>query len=259
MVYVASSVRELPAEAHDWLSRPEVKAAASASIYEAMAMLGQRRRPRVLIVFIEQVDWSEMEFFELAGRMSPTTRVYVTGPELQQAKLEAAVARGAHLFDIAAIEEYLQHAGLASPAMNTDEVLHQTILSIQPTPAEPAGPPSPEAARPAPPPPPEVVAIPPADVSVESRPVMRLVSDATAEESETECPSPEPVPFPWSPSPNRPKRTPPPAQAAPAPASPQPRRLSAEARGSSVELTAEELTALVGKVNPPPAREDRDS
>ncbi len=95
------------------------------------------------------------------------------------------------------------------------------------------------------------------------RPVVRLVSRGEEEDelaSEEEASSP--IPFPWAPSPNRPKRTPPSARGESLEAANevQPggsRPEAATAFGSRqpfspVELTAEELAALVGK--PVPSR-----
>ena len=99
VVYVAGSARELPDQVQEWLSQADTPAAASPNIYDALSLLAMGRRPAALIVYIEAVDWSEMEFFEHAARLSRETRLYVTGHDYQQAKLAEACARGARLFD----------------------------------------------------------------------------------------------------------------------------------------------------------------
>jgi len=52
-------------------------------------MLAAGRRPAVLIVSIEAVDWSEIGFFDYVARLSPQTRVYVAGEDHHQEKLTA--------------------------------------------------------------------------------------------------------------------------------------------------------------------------
>jgi len=99
ILYVAGSAREFPQEVQDWLGRLSNPAVAAPSIYDALARLTKRQRPAAILVNIESVDWEEIEFFDLASRLSPDTTLYVTGHKLHRAKLEAAYQRGARRFD----------------------------------------------------------------------------------------------------------------------------------------------------------------
>src|SRR5690606_16500590 len=99
IVYVAASARELPGEVQQWLGRMEHRAARWPHIYNALALLATGARPAVMIVSMDAVDWSEMDFFDQAARISRNTRIFVTGHEHHAAKLEAACRRGAMLFD----------------------------------------------------------------------------------------------------------------------------------------------------------------
>jgi len=252
VVYVAGSVREFPESVRTWLSRTCTHAIASSHIYEALAMLTTHRRPAVLIVSIESIDWDELEFFELARRVARDTAVYVAGHPEQQAKLHAAIERGARPFDPEQIAEDLDRTGRGGPRWTTREVL----TDLAETACRITG---------------------PEDAKVVTEPI-RPVSDEPAEASAgLETPAPEtPIPFPWSPSPNRPKRTPPQARmhASDGPgksedtgmraSGPTPPPHEGQPPGPDpgpVELTPEELAALMGRPRPddPPTSQEQRS
>ncbi len=287
IVYVAGSTRDFPEFVQAWLSQAHVRAIASPHIYDALAMLTTHRRPDVLIVALEGVDWSEMEFFELARRVARDTPVYVTGGVYQEEKLRAALDRGALVFDPEHIAEDLARSEGHGTRLSTRELWSGIVASMDaPRPED-----APSASRNEAVPPteqqPETAAQPPAPERPEG---MRLVhesplegaaeadesltglsdSDQAERTSEPSDTSDLSIPFPWSPSPARPKRTPPqarsprptdpPAETAPSieppdESEPPPRGLNV----GGIELTAEELAALMGRRPPgaPPPREGR--
>ena len=282
VLYVAGSARELPEEVRDWLADADNRAVAAPDIYEALACLTKRPRPAALIVNIESVDWEEMEFFDLAGRLSRETTIYVTGHNYHRAKIEAALQRGAKLFNPDDLAQ-----DLARPAPGTqrftpgdllagtidsfpqvpDRQLHITLVPEEadqpPVRAEPGG-----ARQTAQRPVEAEISLPAGDAA--DKPPVRLVTPADIED-EALAPTDEidtTIPFPWAPSPSRPQRTPPPiaAQSAagqprtpPAPPPQQPAPAAAP-RGTSSELTAEELAALVGRpIDPPPDAQEQAS
>jgi len=285
VVYVAGSAREFPASVQEWLSLPEHRAVASSNVYDALAGLTRRRRPVAIIVSIESVDWEELDFFDLAARLSRETSIYVTGHEHDRAKIEAALSRGARPFSA---EELTQDLSRPAPGPHPPKTcdLFAGTLRTAPERLEPpadGGPESdsrvpaisalsisarsrsPESAR-AEQPAPERMGPPEAPIEERATPPpsVRLV---TPSESDVDVEPPAdhepPIPFPWAPSAARPKRTPPAAagkHTAEAHDAREARADSgAEAPGlqsepsaphpapPSVELTAEELAALMGK------------
>jgi hypothetical protein len=276
IMYVAASARELPGEVQDWLGRAENRAASSPHIYDALASLAGGARPVVLIVSMEAVDWSEMEFFDQVARLCRDTHVYVTGEEHQAAKLAAACKRGARLFDEEALQDSLSGpapwsrgpgvsdllAGTLRPE-NITKVIHPTPL--RPVPVEPEEPEEPEETdepeftEELPLPEPEAPCQPgtirePEPAAAEPSSV-RLIDQVAAgiEEEPVEEETHQPIPFPWSPGTKRPQRIPPkahatavePGSAAPPP-TPQPPPAPPTPR-QPVELTAEEMAALMGR------------
>ncbi len=246
-IYVASSARELPEEVQDWLSYAGNRAGASPHIYDLLALLATGKRPDILIVSIEAVDWNELEFFDHVQRLSPETRIFVAGAVSHQAKIEAACARGASVFDLDSLNEVAsestEYAEPSAPAGLLAGSLRQESAS---TPASVRLPRKPKVVPAPPPEEPEPVEeqAPPLE-----RPAVRLVTASESEVTES------PVPFPWSPSPNRPQRKPPKSIAAELVAAesgfspstaPSPRDIS------PVKLTPEELAALLGTPVPPP-------
>lgn len=272
IMYVAGSARELPQEVRDWLARAENRAVAAPDIYEALAGLTKRQRPAALIVNIEAVDWEEMEFFDLAGRLSRDTSIYVTGHDHHRAKIEAALQRGARLFNPEDLAQDLARPAPGSQRVTPGDLLAGTIGSFPQAPGRqlhitlvPEDADQPQVAQS-----PVEAEVPlPADEAADNPPV-RLVTPADVED-ETLAPADESdaaIPFPWAPNPNRPMRTPPAvaAQAAagqprtPPAEPPQQTPPAAAPRGPSSELTPEELAALVGRpINPPPAAQEQAS
>lgn len=228
VLYVAQSARDLPDDVRDWLSRENNPATACRDPYEALAWLAVGRRPAVLIVSIDTVDWDELEFFALADRFGDKTRLYVAGREDQQDKIDAARDLGARVFSIAAVDQDLTAAPEEDEAdAGPGGLLAGSLRSIEPPDQEPAE------TRPEQEPPPSV----------------RLVMNTPAdEEDETSVP----LSVPWAPSPHRPKRTPPP-RAADADATAETGKTDESeaapesSRRGPVELTPEELAALLGR------------
>ncbi len=259
VLYVAASAREFPQDVQDWLAGPENRAAVSPSIYDALAALTRRPRPVAIIISIESVDWEEMEFFELAARLSRDTSVYVAGREHHRAKIEAAIQRGAKRFDPDELTQDLGRPAPGSQRTTPEDLLAGTLKSFPPAPARelhvtlvPDEPPPEEARGP------EVEA-PAPEIESPEQPAVRLVSPAEADDESLSSVEDldQAVPLPWAPSPNRPKRTPPsargPAGPPPArtpPAEPHPQPAPAP-RPASPELTPEELAALLGRPDPP--------
>jgi hypothetical protein len=233
VIYVAASARELPQPVQDWLSGSNVRATASSNIYDALAVLASGQCPLALIVSMEAVDWSELDFFVHARRVSPETVFYVAGAAHQEAKIEEAIARGARRFEAEVLSELLTHSPAAPQPAGPAGLLAGSLRTDVETP-----PPAPRLVRP------ETPAEPPATTPEEERPAVRLVSSTETEEIQGPA-----VPFPWSPAPGRPQRTPP--QASPAAArepkkNPPPAREPAPEGGRRppVKLTPDELAAL---------------
>lgn len=240
VVYVAGAAREFPQDVQDWLSHTAYRPAACPHVYDALAQLVSGRRPAALIVSLEAIDWDELEFFDLVPRLSRDTRVFVAGLEHQQAKLEAALARGAEPFEPAVLDELLQPLNTA-PQSGTAGLLAASL--------RPEMPPAPQIMpKVVPPEPPEVQPEQPdqeesEEVSEEEPPPVRLVTSTEFEESEA------PVPFPWAPAANRPQRTPP--QAPPSsPSTGEPPMVPRSKPAQPVMLTAEELAELLGRKLP---------
>ena len=289
LIYVAGSARQLRAEVQEWLGRADHGAVASANVYDALALLAMGRKPDALIVSMDAVDWNEMDFFDQAAWLSDKTRIYVTGHDHHQEKIDAACQRGARRFDADELSAYL--------ADNQAEVLAdqiQTAPSPAPLPARagqgsagwrgggsllagslttvrsPAGP-APDLGQP-----PTGLgkgqiersamasgaiaggpdAGGPSDEAKWS-PRVRLVraeeQEPAQEPQEQEGPT---IVFPWSPSQDRPKRTPPPSAVAPAGEG----EAGRDTVPGTVELTREELAALMGgppkaSADPPPGRD----
>ncbi|GMU22910.1 MAG: hypothetical protein AMXMBFR13_29940 [Phycisphaerae bacterium] len=265
VAYVAGAAREFPADVQHWLGQAENRAARCSSIYDALAMLtAGAPRPVALIVSISAIDWSEMEFFDHVARLSRDTRVYVSGHEHDAAKLEAACQRGARLFNAELLAEDLASAptpwirgGMndlvagslrpsAMPPVAKGPAIRAVAVEEEPVQPEAAEPEA-EASEP------ELEAEP--APLVEQQPPVRLV-ERVQEEPE------EPIPFPWAPSANRPKRTPPargPLEQPPPPsAQPEAGEIPERPPRTQVELTPEELAALMGRPAPSePRRQEK--
>lgn len=287
IMYVAATARDFPSDVQEWLGRPEHRAASSPHIYDALAMLAGGFRPAILIVSMEAVDWGEMEFFDQVARLSRETHIFVAGDEHLAAKLTAACKRGALLFDDETIRECLSGpapwtrgqgmsdllAGSLKPAGTPKVVLPTPLRPVPFEPEEPEEHEEPEVAKEEPAPEPEarcqpgtlrepepVISVPP---PVRLMDEVDVEAEAELEAEPVEEETHEPIPFPWAPSAKRPQRTPPkpqasavePGSAAPPPAVQPPP--PAPGPRQPVELTAEELAALMGRPIAPdkPARE----
>lgn len=257
VVYVAESARELPEEVQDWLGQASNRAASSPNIYDALALLATGKTPVAIIVSMDAVDWNEFEFFDHVARLSRETRVYVAGHEHHDAKIEAACARGAKVFDPDALDEELEEATAKEKASGPAGLLAGSLRSAARRGRGAAESLSRSQS-------PGIDASGEPDRSSDPPPV-RLVTGQTANE-EDDAGATVPVPVPWSPSPDRPKRTPPkPASSdSEAPTAPptdeRPTEPSPAQRPSPVQLTPEELAALLGKPTAPPtgsAKEQR--
>jgi len=271
VIYVAVSAREFPPDVQEWLARPESRAAALPSIYDALAELTRRPRPVAAIISIEAVDWEEMEFFDLAARLSRDTSLYVAGHDHHRAKLDAALQHGAKRFSAAELAHDLARpapgsgrttahdllaGALASFPQAPGRNLHVILVPTEPVPAEPPEPvieQQPSAGEDEGPQQPAVRLATPIDID----------DDSLASSDEFG----KAIPFPWAPAPNRPKRTPPSAQA-PGEPPPDPRTPPTETpqppsspnRPTVPELTPEELAALMGRpANPPPPAKEQAS
>lgn len=281
LLYVAGSVGEFPQDVQDWLSRPENPAIASSNPYDALALLARGMSPAALLVSMQAIDWSEMEFFDHVAQLGRETKVFVSGPEHQRAKIEAACHRGASPFDVEAVSEALLAHRYASGETSSAGIM---AGSFRPSSADRSyG----EHADPAP--------HPAAAGTVESRPPMaendldtqpapttppaesmtpgvRLVSELDTRGDDAEYPprhahdrddqvSPSPdthpreIPVPWSPSSQRPLRVPPGVhQNSGSEAGPHAESTTYRRSAPSVKLTQEELAALLGGSHPSSGR-----
>jgi hypothetical protein len=217
-----------------------------------------------IIVSIESVDWEEMEFFDLAARVSRDTAIYVTGHDHYRAKIEAALQRGARRFSADDLTQDLARPAPGSQRTTAHELLAGTLQSFPQAPARQLHVTLvPEEAPTVEPKEPEVEApTPEPEIESSDKPPVRLVTPADADDDSL-APVDEfdtSIPFPWAPAANRPKRTPPSARVQPEAAS-TPRTPPTEPhpppaptpRSASPELTPEELAALLGRPGNPPS------
>lgn len=301
VVYVAGLSADLPDVVQAWLNEHSVPQ--SPDIYDALATLAGRHRPVALIVNIEAVDWQEMDFFDVATRIHRDTRIYVVGPDYLGAKMDAAVAKGAHRFSSEDLAEDLARPTPGSQRPGVRDLLAGSLrqatrrgvrppatsrsgradLVLVPTPSErpanerseitsiatevkpahqPAASATAKAASPSEPLA-EADASPP-EPPRQDPPNVRLVGLTEERSRQPLEPEKPATPFPWAPSTARPKRIPPaPMTAKPAANDAQPSDPDATAPTASavppesvpnrstaplpVELTADELAALIGK------------
>jgi len=285
VVYVAGSAREFPEPVREWLSQADHRAVASPNLYDALARLTGRRRPVALIVSIESVDWEEIEFFDLAARLSRETTLYVAGHEHHRAKIEAALSRGARPFSAEELAQDLSRPAPGPRPPTTRDLFAGTLQTVperagrppiagfgsdsgEPATCAPTLPAQSPIARPAQAKQPGQDRMGSTEGPIEERatppPSVRLVTPSETEaDLEPTADNEPPIPFPWTPSLDRPSRTPPAAAGKPA----TPAHDAQEARAKSgteapglqsgpsashpappsVELTPEELAALMGK------------
>ena len=212
VLYVAGSAREFPQDVQEWLGCSVNRAAASPSIYDVLATLTRRPRPVAIIISIGSVDWEEMEFFDLAMRLSRDTSIYVAGHTHHRAKIEAALQRGAKRFNDEELAQDLVRSSPASQRPTPRDLLAGTLQSFPQAPARqlhvtlvPEEAPATEQNEA------DTVVEPATDDNMPDTPPVRFISPA---EEDTESLTAvddfdRPIPFPWAPSANRPKRTPP--------------------------------------------------
>lgn len=249
VIYVAGSARDFPDEVQEWLGQAGNRSAASPNVYDLLARLACGTRPRAIIVSIDAVDWNEMEFFRLAARLSRGAQIYVCGHEHQQDRIEAACALGAVRFDADQLKIDLSAPPQPQAGSGAGGLVAGVIGESQPETPGKLPPSTAPVVEPR-------LRVQPIEQPVEQpveRPAVRLVRDEEPEEAKPETR----VPVPWAPAPDRPQRVPPAATGqspgrgsiesgpatgtsrAPAPA-------SSRSEGP-IELTAEELAALIGK------------
>jgi len=208
VIYTTSSARELPENVRHWLSQASNSATSSANIYDVLALLSLGRKPEAIIINIDVVDWSELDFFDLALKLSPETKIFVAGYDHQQDKIDAACSRGAKPFDTRALNETLKKSTHLNGNYTEGGLLAGSLRS-SPPPLKPVQPPPSSIKA-------TIVAEHSSAAETESpktdrdqtltSPVVRLVTSLEHEDHDEQQPS---IPFPWSPSPNRPQRTPP--------------------------------------------------
>ena len=251
VIYVAQNAHEFPEEVQAWLSELDDHASPCPDIYDTLALLAMGSKPAAIVVSIDAVDWNELEFFDHCARISPETHIYVAGNGRQQAKIEAAWARGARPFDVDALSEDLEAPVEEARPSGPSSLLAGSLRPVRPVSKEAS------ASTPFP----RKAVDPDEDKQSPERPAVRLVAPTEDEDLDISVP----LPVPWAPSPHRPKRTPPqpasrdetPAAAAEAARTPSPTPADSsrtQQQPSPVELTPEELAALLGKPAGPDTR-----
>ncbi len=239
---VAGSEGEFPETVRRWLDQIAVRTEYSADVYDALAVLATGTRPILLIVSIESVDWNELDFFGHAAALSRGTRIYVAAQDAADSRVFAAAERGARLFDSLSAQADIETVAAEAQASGPGGLLAGTLrpsqigrvpINLPPTTTKGEQTPASEAA----------------EVERQEPPIRLVTSTEPDEGSETQ------VSVPWAPHPSRPRRTPPGA-----PDSPQPPVDQANKGGVAdrplprVELTPDEIAALLGKPGSPPPR-----
>lgn len=226
IVYVARSARQLPEPVRAWLDETGAQVTCSPDIYAAMAMLASGLRPEALIVDAREVDFSELSFFESAGRVCRGALICVVGPPACQEKMELAFERGACPFDADRLDRQIELSAARMHRPGAEQLVAGRLRQAPPQKPRDTG-----AGK---------------DPMSASHPPVRLVRQGPADDDEV------PVSVPWAPHPRRPQRTPPtrpeagasPAQAGQHPLTPAPDQ--SKVAGSPM-VSAEELAALLGK------------
>lgn len=245
---VAGSEEELPEAVRRWLDQATVRTEYSTDVYDALAVLATGTRPILLIVSIDSIDWNELDFFGHVAALSRGTRIYVAAQDAGDGRVFAAGERGARLFDPlsaqADIEAVFAEAqasgpgGLLAGTLRPSQVSRQPV-NVPPAPTKPEQPPAPESAE-----------------AKAEEPPIRLVTPAEPDEGNDVEMS-----VPWAPHPSRPRRTPPKPPTAPQPPADQAHSgIETEKPLPRVELTPDEIAALLGKPgSPPPRRREQGS
>ena len=99
ILYLHRSLDDSPPPVMQWIAQAGTPCVHSPDIYDALALLARGRKPKALLVDIECLDWSELDFFRHAANLCRDMKIIVHGPDHHQAKIEAACYRGAILFD----------------------------------------------------------------------------------------------------------------------------------------------------------------
>lgn len=196
--------RELPPEVQSWLRQQGAHVVFAAHIYDALAELVCGRRPYMLLVHIDALDWNELDFFTHATRLSRETRIFVVGPEHRNKKMEAACARGAQIFTIEQAEEYPVPDHTAPAHKGTGDLLAGSLPPSNQYHTGDRERNSSSLHNPS-----ETAQESPASPTVRLvRPYEDIVTDDENQRDEQNRET-APVAFPWSPAKNRPTRTPP--------------------------------------------------
>ncbi len=235
IVCVAGNEGELPEAVRQWLDQMAVRTEYAQDVYDALAVLATGTRPILMLVSIESVDWSEMDFFSHVAELSQGTRIYVTSQNASDSRVFAAVERGARIFEstlaqtdletVAAETQAAGPGGLLAGSLRPSQV-SRIPINVPATPTE--EPPTGEAAPGEP---------------AQQEPPIRLVTSTEADES-----GEAQVSVPWIPHPGRPRRTPPQQAQAGQPSTPQGSSGAETARPlPRMDLTPEEIAALLGR------------
>ena len=86
VIYVADSAGKLSDQVQKLVCQADNLTYSSGDIYDTLGLLSCGLKPSAIIIAIETVDWNELDFFNLAQRLSPETHIYVTGNEYQREK-----------------------------------------------------------------------------------------------------------------------------------------------------------------------------
>ena len=236
IVYVAGSEGDLPEAVRRWLDQMAVRTDYVQDVYDALAVLATGTRPILMIVSIEAVDWSEMDFFNHVAALSQGTRIYVTSQNTSDSRIFAAAERGAKLFESTLAQTDLETVAAEAQAAGPGGLLAGSLRPSQPSRIPISAPPTPtekqragEAAT--------------AESAAQEEPPIRLVTSTEANES-----GEAQVSVPWIPHPSRPRRTPPQQTETDQPAPPQGSSSGEAARPlPRMDLTPEEMAALLGR------------
>lgn len=245
---VAGSEEEFPEAVRQWLTRVTLRTEHSTDVYDALAVLATGTRPILLIVSIDSVDWGEMDFFSHVVALSRGTKIYVAAHNASDSRVFAAGERGARLFDAASAEADIEAVfaqdqargpgGLLAGTLRPSQVNRQPV-NAPPATAQPDQPPASETAE-----------------TKTQEPPIRLVTAAEPDEGNN-----VEISVPWAPHPSRPRRTPPKGPAN----TPQPPPDQTDGGDETdrplprVELTPDEIAALLGKPGSPPRLREQGS
>lgn len=245
---VAGSEGEFPEAVRQWLAQVTLRTEYCSDVYDALAVLATGTRPILVIVGIDSVDWSEMDFFSHVAALSRGTRIYVAAHDASDGRVFAAGERGARLFDPASANADIEAVftqdqasgpgGLLAGTLRPSQVNRQPV-NVPPATAEQNQPPALETFK-----------------TKTEEPPIRLVTAAEPDEN-----SDVELSVPWAPHPSRPRRTPPkgPADAP----QPSPRQtdggIETDKPLPRVELTPDEIAALLGKPGSSPRLREQGS